>query len=100
MSLREAYYSDAEAQYLAERKAQTQQKAADILIKNSLLVGEVKEYKGVRYQMNQRGNYVCLDLPTSSKLDGAFTSTQILHSIIDKLEADGAPVKAKVKTDK
>lgn len=99
MSLREAYYSDAEAHYLTERRAQTKQTAVDILIKNSLLVGEIKEYKGVRYQMNQRGNYVCLDLPFSSKLDGAFTSTQILHSIIDKLETDGTPVKAKVKTD-
>ena len=69
-------------------------------IKNAMLVGEPKEYKGISYRMNQMGNYECLNLPPVSGLDGAFTSTQILHSIIDKMDADGTLPKTKVKSDK
>lgn len=100
MSPREFYRSEGEALYLAERKAQAEQRAAAIAIKNSMLVGDTKEHKGIRYKMNQRGNYECLDLPPLSGLDGAFTSALILHSIIDKMEADGTLPKAKVKSDK
>ncbi|MCY1304098.1 hypothetical protein D9M70_538410 [compost metagenome] len=100
MSLREFYRSEGEALYLAERKAQAEQKAAAIAIKNAMLVGEPKEYKGISYRMNQMGNYECLNLPPVSGLDGAFTSTQILHSIIDKMDADGTLPKTKVKSDK
>ncbi|MDH4565516.1 hypothetical protein E8E95_02335 [Pseudomonas sp. BN414] len=98
--MKELYRSEGEALYLAERKAQAQEKAAAIAIKNAMLIGEIKEYKGVRYQMNQRGNYECLDLPPLSGLDGAFTSALILHSIIDNMEADGTLPKTKVKSDK
>ncbi|MNZ82726.1 hypothetical protein D3C78_1014310 [compost metagenome] len=100
MSLREFYRSEGEAQYLAERKEAAQQKAAHIAAKNEMLVGTVREYKGISYQMNQRGNYECLNLPPLNGLDGAFTSTQILHSIIDKMETEGTLPKSKVKGDK
>lgn len=100
MSLKEFYRSEGEANYLAERKAEAEKKAAAIAVKNAMLVGEIKEYKGISYQMNQMGNYTCLNLPPLSGLDGAFTSTQILHSIIDKMETDGTLPKTKVKSDK
>ncbi len=88
MSLREFYRSEGEARYLAQRAEERKEKAESIAINNAMLVGEIREYKGVRYQMNQRGNYVCLNIPPLSGLEGAFTSTQILHSIIDKLQKD------------
>ncbi|MBF3054928.1 hypothetical protein HKW90_11095 [Pseudomonas aeruginosa] len=83
------YKSEGEERYLAERKAASELQRKEISIKNTMLVGDTKEYKGISYQMNQRGNYQCVDLPPLSGLDGVFTSTQILHSIIDKLERDG-----------
>ena len=100
MSTREFYRSEGEASYLAKRAEERKEKAAYITAVNTMLVGEIKEYKGIRYQMNQRGNYVCLDLPPLSGLDGAFTSTHILHSIIDKMESDGVLQKSKANADK
>lgn len=88
MSLKDFYRSEGEARYLAKRAEERKKKADSIAISNAMLVGEIREYKGVRYQMNQRGNYVCLNIPPLSGLEGAFTSTQILHSIIDKLQKD------------
>lgn len=88
MSLKDFYRSEGESRYLAKRAEERKEKADSITISNAMLVGETREYKGVRYQMNQRGNYVCLDTPPLSGLEGAFTSTQILHSIIDKLQKD------------
>lgn len=89
MSLKEFYRSEGEANYLAERKAAAQQKAQAIATKNAMLVGEPKKYKGISYQMNQMGLYQCINLPPLSGLDGVFTSSQTLHSIIDKMEDDG-----------
>lgn len=83
------YRSEGEEQYLADRKAASELLRKEIVIKNAMLVGDIKEYKGISYQMNQRGNYQCVDLPPLSNLDGVFTSAQTLHSIIDKLERDG-----------
>lgn len=88
MSLKDFYRSEGEVRYLAQRAEERKKKADSIAISNAMLVGETREYKGVRYQMNQRGNYVCLNIPPLSGLEGAFTSTQILHSIIDKLQKD------------
>lgn len=95
--MKEFYRSKGEDLYIAERKALAKQTAAAIDIKNAMLVGEPREYKGISYQMNQRGSYECLDLPPLSGLDGAFTSAPILHSIIDKLESSGNLPKPKVK---
>lgn len=88
MSLKEFYRSEGEARYLAKRGEERKEKANSIAISNAMLVGETREYKGIRYKMNQRGNYVCLNTLSLSGLEGVFTSTQILHSIIDKLQKD------------
>lgn len=88
MTTREFYRSEGEANYLAKRAEERKEKAEAIAVSNALLVGEVKEYKGVRYQMNQRGCYVCVDTSPCSGLDGTFTSAQILHSTIDDLQKE------------
>lgn len=38
--------------------------------------------------MNKRGLYECISIDRSSPLNGVFTSTSILHSLIDKLESN------------
>ncbi len=84
-----SYLSETEKEYLQEKRTQAELFDKQIAIKNSALVGEPKEYKGVEYSMNQRGLYECINVDSSSPLYGVFTSTSILHSIIDKLEARG-----------
>lgn len=80
------YISDGERQYLAKRKAEAVDTALLIKTKNNALVGDVKSYKGIDYQMQPMGTYVCLNLPPLSSLDGSFTSAFALHKIIDDLE--------------
>lgn len=84
-----SYLSETEKEYLQEKRTQAELFDKQIAIKNSALVGEPKEYKGVEYSMNQRGLYECINVDSSSPLYGVFTSTSVLHSIIDKLEASG-----------
>ncbi|AMS13214.1 hypothetical protein A3218_02365 [Pseudomonas chlororaphis] len=80
------YMSDGERQYLEKRKAESAALALLIETKNSRLVGDVKTYKGINYQMEPRGTYVCLNLPSLSELEGSFTSAFALHKIIDDME--------------
>lgn len=84
------YLSDAEKEYLQEKRTQAELFDKQIAINNSALVGEPKEYKGVEYSMNQRGLYECINVDSSSPLYGVFTSTSVLHSIINKLEANAS----------
>jgi len=86
-----SYLSDAEKEMLEEKRIQTQQLDKHIAKRNSALVGEPKEYKGITYPMNQRGLYECINIDSTSPLNGVFTSASILHSIINKLEARGKP---------
>jgi hypothetical protein len=79
------YISDGERQYLEKRKAETAALELIIETKNNALVGDVKTYKGINYQMQQRGTYICLGLPPLSGLDGSYTSTFSLHKIIDDM---------------
>jgi len=83
------YLSEPERIYREERKALAEQEALEITKHNEMLVGDIKTYKGIRYQKRQRGIYTCLDLPPLSGLDGDFTSTAVLHRIIDSLEREG-----------
>ncbi len=83
-----SYLSDAEKEMLEEKRIQTEQLDKHIAKRNSALVGEPKEYKGITYSMNQRGLYECISIDRSSPLNGVFTSTSILHSLIDKLESN------------
>jgi hypothetical protein len=85
-----SYLSDAEKAMLEEKRLQTEQLDKHIAKKNSALVGDPKEYKGITYSMNQRGLYECININTTSPLNGVFTSASILHSIIDKLEANAS----------
>jgi hypothetical protein len=80
------YISDGEREYLEKRKAEAAAMELIIETKNNALVGDVKTHKGVNYMMQQRGTYVCLDLPLHSDLEGSFTSTFALHKIIDDME--------------
>lgn len=89
MSEREFYRSDAESKYLAKRKLEARKLSEDATNRNSMLVGAIKEYKGISYQMNQRGQYQCVNLHPLSGLDGTFTSSHALHSIIDNMEIHG-----------
>lgn len=84
------YLSDAEKEYLQEKRTQAELFDKQIAINNSALVGEPKEYKGVEYSMNQRGLYECINVDSSSPLNGVFTSTSVLHSLINKLEANAS----------
>ncbi|WP_128575993.1 hypothetical protein [Pseudomonas sp. BAY1663] len=49
------YLSETEKEYLQEKRTQAELFDKQIAIKNSALVGEPKNYKGVEYSMNQRG---------------------------------------------
>ncbi len=80
------YISDGERQYLEKRKAEAAAMELIIETKNNALVGDVKTYKGINYQMQPRGTYVCLNLSPHSGLDGSFTSAFALHKIIDDME--------------
>lgn len=92
-----SYLSDAEKAMLEEKRLQTEQLDKHIAKKNSALVGDPKEYKGITYSMNQRGLYECISIDRSSPLNGVFTSTSILHSLIDKLESNAGKA-SNVKT--
>jgi len=91
------YLSETEKEYLQEKRTQAELFDKQIAIKNSALVGEPKNYKGVEYSMNQRGLYECTSIDRSSPLYGVFTSTSILHSLIDKLESNAGKA-SNVKT--
>ncbi|MCF5272164.1 hypothetical protein GIW19_17890 [Pseudomonas syringae] len=80
------YLSEGERQYQEHRKAQLKAMIEQAEVSNNSLVGEVKTYKGVSYQMHQRGSYVCVGLPKNSPLEGTFTSAFALHKIIDDME--------------
>ncbi|MDR7285700.1 alkyl hydroperoxide reductase subunit AhpF [Pseudomonas corrugata] len=80
------YISDGEREYLEKRKAEAAAMELFFEAKNNELVGDIKTYKGINYRMHQRGHYQCLDLPPLSGLDGSFTSTFMLHKIIDDME--------------
>lgn len=83
-----------EEQYLVERKAEAERKKEYIKEKNAALVGDVKEYKGYQYQMNQRGNLECINLPPLSGLEGTFTTVHTLRTTIDNIEKYGKPGKS------
>tara|TARA_R100001377_G_scaffold84121_2_gene66989 strand:- start:1064 stop:1342 length:279 start_codon:yes stop_codon:yes gene_type:complete len=87
------YKLSPEEQYRAERKAEAERKKEYIKEKNASLVGDIKEYKGYQYRMNQRGNIECINLPPLSGLEGTFTTTHTLHAIIDNIEKYGNPSK-------
>ena len=89
------FMSEGERQYIEKRKAALATTAEWIDSKNSKLVGEVKTYKGVEYQMEPRGTYVCLNQPASSSLSGSFTSAFALHKIIDDLKTTSNPKETK-----
>lgn len=80
------YMSEGERQYQEHRKAQLKAMIEHAEVSNNSLVGEVKIYKGVSYQMHQRGSYACIGLPKGSPLEGTFTSAFALHKIIDDME--------------
>jgi hypothetical protein len=84
------YISDGERQYLEQRKAEQEATERWATAKNTELVGDPKTYKGIRYQMQQRGSFVCLNVPVNSVLQGSFTTALTLHRIIDSLEANKA----------
>ena len=84
------FISDAEVRYREQRKKDNEDQLRDIATHNDALVGDLKKYKGIKYQMKQRGTYTCLGLPPLSGLDGEFTSTAVLHQIIDRMEREGA----------
>lgn len=75
-----------EQQYLKRRKEAQANAVEAIKVKNALLVGEAKEYRGIQYKMNQRGNYECINLQPLSGLDGTFTTTHVLHKAIDTIK--------------
>lgn len=56
------YVSEGERQYQEHRRAQLKAMIKHAEVSNNSLVGEVKIYKGVSYQMHQRGSYVCVGL--------------------------------------
>lgn len=89
------FMSEGERQYIEKRKAALATTAEWIDSKNSKLVGEVKTYKGVEYQMEPRGTYVCLNQSASSNLSGSFTSAFALHKIIDDLKTTKKPQETK-----
>jgi len=89
------FMSEGERQYIEKRKAALTATAEWIDSKNSKLVGEVKTYKGVEYQMEPRGTYVCLNQSASSNLSGSFTSAFALHKIIDDLKTTKKPQETK-----
>ncbi|WP_449125288.1 hypothetical protein [Pseudomonas viridiflava] len=80
------YMSEGERQYQEHRKAQLKAMIEHAEVSNNSLVGEVKTYKGVSYQMHQRGSYACIGLPKGSPLESTFTSAFALHKIIDDME--------------
>ena len=88
------YKLSPEEQYLAKRKAEAERKKEWIKEKNAALVGDVKEYKGYQYRMNQRGNIECINLPPLSGLEGTFTTVHTLRSAIDDIEKYGKPKKS------
>lgn len=52
------------------------------------LKGQVHNYKGISYKMNNLALYECVNLPPNNVLNGMFTSTVDLHAAIDGLEAE------------
>lgn len=50
------------------------------------LKGQVHNYKGIGYRMNNLSLYECVNLPPNDVLNGMFTSTVDLHNAIDALE--------------
>jgi hypothetical protein len=54
---------------------------------NFAFVGQIKNYKGIDYKMNNGGMYGCVGLPPNEALNGLYTSPQALHAAIDALEA-------------
>lgn len=80
------YLSDEERHSLEQAKKDKAALDQSIAANNASLVGEPKEYKGVTYQMRQNGLYVCLNIPTTSPLAGAFTSAGAIHKLVDELE--------------
>lgn len=73
-------------QYMTEGERQRRAAAEAAEKGNVTLVGELKTYKGVSYQMQQRGSYTCVDLPPNSGLEGLFTTAFALHKFIDDLQ--------------
>jgi hypothetical protein len=88
------YISASEQEYLAKRKAEAEATERWVAAKNVQLVGDVKTYKGVSYQMKQRGEFICLNLPANSALSGSFTTALTLHRIIDQMETNSTLAKA------
>lgn len=80
------YVSEGERQYLEQRKAESEAMVKWATAKNTSLVGEIKTYKGISYQMQQRGSFVCINLPPNSVLEGSFTTAFALHKFIDNME--------------
>ncbi|GFM77536.1 hypothetical protein PSCICO_37980 [Pseudomonas cichorii] len=78
------YRSEGERQYLEHRKAELEKTIKAVALKNDSPVGEIKTYKGVQYQMNQRGNFLCIN--PRPELEGVFTTAFILHNVVDELE--------------
>lgn len=54
-----------EEQYRIRRAEEAKQHAEAIAVSNAMLVGKVKNYKGVEYQSNQYSLVTCLNLPPS-----------------------------------
>jgi len=77
------YVSPAEQAYREERQARAIDLDAHIKEKNNKLVGELKTYKGVNYQLRQDGIYLCLNLPQGSPLGELFTSERMLKKCVD-----------------
>jgi hypothetical protein len=86
MSMKELYRSEGEIRYLAQRAKEQKELEEQIAISNSMLVGNIREYKGVQYQMDQYGSFACINQPPLSGLGGTFTTAQTLHTIIDRLQ--------------
>ncbi len=79
------YLSEGERKYLERRKAELEKTIKAAALKNDSLVGEPKFYKDVQYQMNQRGNFLCIN-PRYHELEGVFTTAFMLHKAIDDIE--------------
>jgi hypothetical protein len=71
---------EVDAEHYAWKKARREAIAEQAKSDNAKLVAP-KEYRGVRYFMNQRGMYVVPDAP--KELAGLHTSPSRLHVLID-----------------
>jgi DNA-binding transcriptional MocR family regulator len=79
------YVSPAEQTYREERQARNAELDVHIKEKNKRLIGELKGYMGVTYQLRQDGMYVCTNLPKGCPLGEVYNSERVLKKCIDDL---------------